>query len=77
VLTAAYMLWTFQRMFLGELNQKYKGLTDMDAREWVTLVPLAIIVIALGVWPMPVLDLISDTLNYLVVHVGPPATAGF
>ena len=77
VLTAAYMLWTFQRMFLGELNPKYAELKDMTVREWVTLVPLAIIVIVLGVWPMPVLDLISDTLNFLVVHVGPVTVAGF
>jgi NADH-quinone oxidoreductase subunit M len=77
VLTAAYLLWTFQRMFLGELNPKYKDLTDMDVREWIMLVPLAIIVIVLGVWPMPMLDLISDTLNHLVMHVGPVTAAGF
>ncbi len=77
VLTAAYLLWTFQRIFLGELNPKYKDLTDMNVREWVMLTPLAIIVIVLGVWPMPVLDLISETLNFLVVHVGPVTAAGF
>jgi NADH-quinone oxidoreductase subunit M len=69
VLTAAYLLWTLQRMFLGELNPKYATLTDMNRRELITLVPLGIIVIILGVWPMPVLDLIGDTLNFLVGHV--------
>jgi NADH-quinone oxidoreductase subunit M len=77
VLTAAYLLWTFQRIFLGELNPKYKDLTDLNVREWVMLTPLAIIVIILGVWPMPILDIISETLNFLVVHVGPVTAAGF
>ncbi|MDP6668501.1 MAG: NADH-quinone oxidoreductase subunit M [Candidatus Krumholzibacteria bacterium] len=78
VLGAAYLLWTFQRVFLGELNTKYETLTDMNVREWVTLVPLAVIVIVLGVWPMPLLDLIQDTLNFLVTHVTPAtAIAGF
>ncbi len=76
VLTAAYLLWTLQRMFLGELNPKYEKLTDMNARELVTLVPLGVIVIILGVWPMPVLDLISQTLDFLVTHVSDAAAAG-
>jgi NADH-quinone oxidoreductase subunit M len=76
VLGAAYILWTLQRIFLGELNPKYANLTDMSRRELVTLVPLGIIVIILGVWPMPVLDLISQTLNHLVVHVSNSAAAG-
>jgi NADH-quinone oxidoreductase subunit M len=76
VLGAAYMLWTLQRIFLGELNPKYATLTDMSRREMVTLVPLGIIVIILGVWPMPMLDLISQTLNHLVVHVSSAAAAG-
>lgn len=79
VITAAYLLWTLQRMFLGELNPKYATLTDMSRRELITLVPLGIIVIILGVWPLPVLDLIGDTLGFLVGHVNGAAAglAGF
>ena len=79
VLTAAYLLWTMQRVFLGELNPKYVDLTDMTPRELITLVPLGVITILLGVWPMPVLNLISQTLDYLVTHVGVPVSgvAGF
>jgi len=75
ILTAAYLLWTMQRVFLGELNPKYETLTDMNGRELLMLVPLAIIVIVLGVWPMPVLDIISQSLNFLVTHVGDAAAA--
>ncbi|MBD3162087.1 MAG: NADH-quinone oxidoreductase subunit M [Candidatus Eisenbacteria bacterium] len=65
VLTAGYILWTLQRMFLGTLNEKYKSLPDINGRELFTLVPLAIIVIVLGVWPMPVLDLMRRSLGWI------------
>jgi NADH-quinone oxidoreductase subunit M len=65
VLGASYMLWTFQRIFFGPLKEKYKTLPDINGRELFTLVPLGAIVIFLGVYPLPVLDLISTSLNYL------------
>jgi NADH-quinone oxidoreductase subunit M len=66
VLTAAYMLWTLQRVFLGQPNEKWKGLPDINGRELFTLVPLAIIIIALGVYPSLMLDLMTSSLNHLV-----------
>lgn len=66
VLTAGYFLWTLQRMFLGELNPKYADLPEINRRELFTLVPLAVIVILLGVYPAPLLDLMSSSLNNLV-----------
>ncbi len=65
VLTAGYILWTLQRMFLGKLNEKYKTLPDINGRELFTLVPLAIIVIILGVWPMPVLNLMTRSMAWI------------
>jgi NADH-quinone oxidoreductase subunit M len=65
VLTAGYMLWVLQRVFLGALPEKWKNLTDMDGREMVMLVPLAAIVIFLGIYPSPVLDLMNSSLNQL------------
>ncbi len=65
MLTAGYMLWTMQRIYLGKPNEKYAGLPDINAREVFTLVPLGIIVIVLGVYPRPVLDLITVSLDHL------------
>ena len=65
VLTAAYMLWTFQRVFLGPVNEKYKSLPEINAREMLTLVPLAIIVIAVGIYPKLILDLLNTSLTAL------------
>jgi NADH-quinone oxidoreductase subunit M len=65
VLTAGYMLWVLQRVFLGTLPEKWNSLTDMNGRETLMLVSLAVIVIFLGIYPAPVLDLMSTSLNSL------------
>jgi NADH-quinone oxidoreductase subunit M len=63
VLTAAYMLWTLQRVYLGKVNEKYTNLPDISRREALCLLPLAVIVVILGVYPKPVLDLMIVSLN--------------
>ena len=70
VLTAAYMLWTLQRLFLGTLPEKWKTLPDINGRELFTLVPLAVIVIFLGIYPSPMINLMSTAVNTLVDIVG-------
>ncbi len=67
VLTAGYMLWVLQRVFLGTLPEKWKSLTDMDTRESLMLVPLAVIVIFLGVYPSPILDMMTMSVNQLAM----------
>ena len=57
ILTAGYLLWTLQRMYLGAPNEKYRDLPDINGRELFTLVPLGAIVIFLGVYPTPILNL--------------------
>ena len=69
VLTAGYMLWTLQRVFLGTLPEKWNGLTDMNSRELAMLVPLAVIVIVLGVYPNLMLDVMTSSANTLVDFV--------
>lgn len=66
VITAAYYLWTIQRMFLGPLNEKYKGLSDVNWRERIVLYPLGAMIIVLGFYPMPILNLINPYLHKLV-----------
>ena len=65
IITAGYLLWTIQRMFFGPVNEKYAMLPDINARELFTLIPLALIVIFLGIWPHPVLDLMNTSMTYL------------
>jgi NADH-quinone oxidoreductase subunit M len=65
VLTAGYMLWVLQRVFLGALPEKWKNLPDMNGRETFMLATLAIVIIFCGIYPSPVLDLMNSSLNCL------------
>jgi len=66
LLNAAYFLWAFQRIFLGKLNEKYADLPEINRREIFSLVPLAVLVIFLGIYPTPVLDVMKTTLSHLI-----------
>lgn len=50
ILTAAYLLWTWQRVFLGT-NPATAGYPDLSIREACVLIPFAAAAILLGVWP--------------------------
>ena len=66
LLNAIYFLRAYKHIFLGPLNDKYSKLTDMSKREIFILVPLMILVILLGVYPAPLLDMIAPTMNSLI-----------
>ncbi|MFN3484769.1 MAG: NuoM family protein [Planctomycetota bacterium] len=65
VLGAGYFLWSYQKVFLGPLNPKYQNLQDMSFREKLTVWPLAVIVVVLGVYPKLYLDVINPTMARL------------
>ena len=66
VVGAAYFLWTLQRVFLGNLNPKYEDLPEINGREILTLVPLAILTVLLGVWPNLAIDMFRESVTNLV-----------
>jgi len=67
VLGAAYMLWMLQRVAFGQpRTEAAKNLTDLNFREMSTLVPLAIAVIAIGVYPGPLLESMDASVTYVV-----------
>ncbi len=70
VLGAAYFLLMLQRVLLGPLNSRWGSLADVNFREIVTLVPLIVFVVFLGVWPKAVLDLQSPALKELLFRLG-------
>ena len=66
VLTAAYMLWMVQRVVLGEPNtEAAKMLPDLSNRELATLIPLAILVLCIGLYPGPLME----TMDASVIHL--------
>jgi NADH-quinone oxidoreductase subunit M len=66
IIVAAFHLWALQRVFLGPLNPKYAQLEEINAREIFCLTPLALIAFFLGVYPIPVLNLMNSSLLKLV-----------
>jgi len=67
VLGAIYMLTLYKRTFFGSVtNEKNKGLTDLNSKELVALVPLVAIVIWLGVYPKPVLAPIDNSVKAML-----------
>ena len=54
ILTAGYILWTLQRVFLGN-SERYRGLPDLNLREWIIAIPLVVLTVALGIFPQSLL----------------------
>ena len=71
VVGAAYFLWTLQRVFLGALNPKYEELPEINRREIVTLVPLGILTIVLGIMPSIAIDMFNVSVTNLVDIIKP------
>jgi NADH-quinone oxidoreductase subunit M len=72
ILNAAYMLWLYQRMFFGEIdNEKNKLLPDLSMREWAYMLPLVIMSLWIGVYPGPFLRYIEKPVNAIVRQIRP------
>jgi len=67
VLGAAYTLWLVKRVVFGPIgNERVAQLQDLNSREFLVLGVLAIAVLALGLWPAPLLDVMRPTLEQLL-----------
>jgi NADH-quinone oxidoreductase subunit M len=84
ILNAGYMLWLYQRMFFGNIeNPKNRNLPDLTGREWAYMVPLVFLSLWIGVYPKTFIDYIQQPVSAVVRQVRPdypmpgatPATA--
>jgi NADH-quinone oxidoreductase subunit M len=67
ILGAVYMLWAYQRMWQGPLTRdENRAVGDLDGREWAIMVPLLAAIIALGVFPRPLLERIEPAAQRVV-----------
>ena len=70
ILGAAYTLWMVKRVIFGEIaNDNVRELTDINARELLVLGVLALLVIAMGVYPKPFTDVMHLSVDALLQHV--------
>src|SRR5262249_52239521 len=65
VITAAYILWTLQRVFMGT-NAAYKDYSDISVRELLVIVPLVILCVLFGVAPFLILNWMEPHVTYLI-----------
>lgn len=66
VLAALYILWMYQRTMTGPTPQKLSKLPDLSARETWVVAPLLALIIALGVYPQPLLNVINPAVERTV-----------
>ncbi len=81
VLGAAYMLWALQKIFFGTIPERWQGPwdpthlkykhDDVNGLELAALLPLAALVIFLGVYPNPVLNLMTGSVNHFIELMAP------
>ena len=70
VIGAAYTLWMIKRVVFGDVgNERVAKLQDLDKREFFNMAVLALLVIGIGVWPNPLLDVMHATMDNLVSHI--------
>ena len=72
VLGAAYMLWAYQRIMFGKIeNEKNKNLADLNLREFATFLPLIIFAFWIGLYPKPFIRIIEKPIEKIVEQVQP------
>lgn len=70
ILSAVYMLWVFQRVMFGELdNPKNQKLLDLNAREIAIMIPLVVMIFFMGLYPKPFIDKMDPAIQKLVAQV--------
>ena len=77
ILAAIYVLWMYQRTMNGPVAESVSGMPDLKARELLAVVPLVALIIGLGVYPKPVLDVINPAVQSTMsqVHSTDPVPA--
>ena len=75
VLAALYLLWAYQRIFQGPLEtDANRATTDLTRREIAVMTPLVVLIIAIGLYPGPLFDLVGPSVDRVLAEVA--AVAG-
>ena len=74
---AAYTLWMIKRVIFGDVaNDNVKALHDINGREALLLSILAVSVLALGLYPAPLIDMMQPSVDNLISHITQPKLPG-
>ena len=70
ILGAAYTLWLVKRVIFGTVtNDHVAHVEDVNGREFIMMAVLAVAVLALGLWPAPLLQVMKPSVEHLVQHI--------
>ena len=73
VLAAAYLLWLYQRVFFGKVeNPKNEKLADLTPRELATFLPLVAVALWIGLYPKPFFEILEQPVAQIVEQVNHP-----
>jgi len=76
ILAAIYLLYMFQKLFLGPLDKsENQGLSDLSAREILTLAPILGLIFWIGLYPRPFFDLMAPSVGKVIALVNTAAIA--
>ena len=78
ILGAIYMLYAYQRIMLGDKNPVFEKGGDMRTLDYVILIPLVVIILTLGIYPQPVLNLLGESMSsmhHLLIPVNDAITS--
>jgi NADH-quinone oxidoreductase subunit M len=69
ILAAIYILWMYQRTMTGPVREAVARMPDLKARELWAVGPLIALIIAFGVYPKPLLDIINPAVHHTLVQM--------
>jgi NADH-quinone oxidoreductase subunit M len=76
ILAAIYLLWMFQRVFMGPLdNPENRKLRDVNRRELAIFLAFILFIVWIGIYPNPYFEVMDATVERLVGYVGSAAMA--
>ncbi|RBQ21746.1 NADH-quinone oxidoreductase subunit M [Spongiactinospora rosea] len=70
ILAAIYILWMYKRVANGPTAESVSGMKDLNGREKLVIAPLLVLIIGLGFYPKPVLDVINPAVQHTLTSVG-------
>ncbi|MBV9291715.1 MAG: NADH-quinone oxidoreductase subunit M [Frankiales bacterium] len=71
VLAAVYVLWMVQRTIHGPVKPGLENMRDLNLREAWVIAPVMAVIVALGIYPKPLLDVINPSVHSTFSHVRP------
>jgi len=69
ILAAIYILWMYQRVAGGPVRDQVAGMKDLKPRELLAVAPLVVLLVGVGFYPKPVLDIINPAVRVTMAQI--------